>query len=196
MWDQRYDTELYLYGTEPNGFLVSVADRLPAAAEVLCLAEGEGRNSVYLAGRGHRVLAVDSSAVGLAKAQKLATARKVTLETRVEDLARLEIKPNGWDGIVSIFAHVPSAIRRELHRKVTAGLRPGGLFILEAYTPDQLRHKTGGPPDLDKLMNLDELRRELAGLTIEHGVETEREIVEGTLHTGLGAVVQILARKP
>ena len=112
------------------------------------------------------------------------------------DLAHLEIEPNSWDAIVSIFCHVPSQLRSELHRKVVAGLRPGGVLVLEAYTPSQLALRTGGPQDVDMTMSLKQLESELAGLVFEHAQELEREVVEGKFHTGKGAVVQIVAHKP
>lgn len=164
--------------------------------DVLCLAEGEGRNAVFLARRGHRVLAVDASAVGLAKAAQLAEEHGVRIETLTADLADLVIEPGRWDAIVSIFCHVPPPIRRTLHRQAVAGLRPGGLFVLEAYTPAQLEFRTGGPPTVELLMTLADLREELAGLEFLQALEIERDVVEGRLHTGRGAVVQIVARKP
>jgi SAM-dependent methyltransferase len=195
MWDERYSTEEYAYGTAPNDFLRSVADRIPKG-KILSLGEGEGRNAVYLAGLGYSVLGVDSSAVGLGKAGKLAAARGVRIETLVADLTGYDIQPGGWDGIVSIFCHLPSASRRVLHRGVVAGLRPGGAFILEAYTPAQLQFRTGGPTSADMLMTLKSLKTELQGLVFEHGTELERPVVEGRYHTGRAAVVQVLARKP
>jgi SAM-dependent methyltransferase len=195
MWDQRYQTDQYVYGTEPNGFLESVADRIPQG-KVLCLAEGEGRNAVFLAQRGYEVVAVDASAVGLAKAQRLARERGVVIETVVTDLAAFTIEPDSWDGIISIFCHLPPGLRKSLHRQVVRGLRPGGLFVLEGYTPAQVGRGTGGPPTEELMMTRDALREELEGLDFLHAVETERPVVEGTLHTGIGAVVQLLAVKP
>jgi SAM-dependent methyltransferase len=195
MWDQRYDTDEYVYGRDPNRFLASVSDQIPKG-KVLCLAEGEGRNAVYLATLGCTVLAVDSSSVGLDKAKKLAAENNVRIETRVVDLAHLEIEQGAWDAIVSIFAHVPSGVRKDIHRNVVKGLRQGGMFILEAYTPAQLRLRTGGPPNEDMMMTLDGLRQELEGLEFKHALELERNVVEGKLHTGKGAVVQVVAVKP
>jgi SAM-dependent methyltransferase len=195
MWDERYNTDEFVYGTRANDFLASVSGQIPRG-RVLCLAEGEGRNAVYLAKLGHQVLAVDQSAVGLAKAERLASTGGVGIETRVADLARFHIEPESFDAVVSIFAHVPSAVRTALHRNVVAGLRSGGVLVLEAYTPAQLKLRTGGPPDADKMMTLAGLREELAGLEFRLGVELEREVVEGRLHTGRGAVVQVLAVKP
>lgn len=194
-WNERYDTEEFVYGREPNAFLAGVSAMMPPG-DVLCLAEGEGRNAVFLARRGHRVLAVDASAVGLAKAAQLAEEHGVRIETLTADLADLVIEPGRWDAIVSIFCHVPPPIRRTLHRQAVAGLRPGGLFVLEAYTPAQLAFRTGGPPTVELLMTLADLREELAGLEFLQALEIERDVVEGRLHTGRGAVVQIVARKP
>ncbi len=195
MWDKRYSSEEYVYGKQPNDFLVSVIDEIPRG-KVLCLAEGEGRNAVYLAMQGYDVLAVDSSSVGLAKAQKLADEQGVVIQTQQADLADFEIAPNDWDAIVSIFCHVPPAIRTGLHQSIVAGLKPGGMLVLEAYTPDQIQLGTGGPPVAELTMSLAALESELKGLEFFHALECERDVIEGVLHTGRGAVVQLLAGKP
>jgi len=197
MWDERFSQPGYLYGTEPNDFLAEMAGEIPFG-RVLSLAEGEGRNSVHLAGLGYEVVGVDSSAVGLEKARQLAADRGVVIETVLADLAdpdTFEIEPASWEGIVSIFCHLPAELRRRIHRRVVEGLRPGGVFLLEAYTPRQLEYGTGGPRDPDRLMSLGELRSELQGLDFLHAREIEREIHEGALHDGLGHVVQVVARK-
>lgn len=195
MWDQRYNTDDYVYGTQPNVFLAAQMARIPIG-RVLCLAEGEGRNGVFLAEHGFQVTAIDSSCVGLAKAQRLAVSRGVKITTEIADLAEFVITPGAWDAVVSIFCHVPAHIRERIHRQVVAGLRPGGAFILEAYTPAQLDYGTGGPPVAGLMMDLECLRQELSGLAFVHGLETVREVREGQLHTGPGAVVQVLAFKP
>ena len=195
MWDNKYSTDEFIYGKKPNDFLASVIGQVPQG-DILCLAEGEGRNAVYLAKQGCRVLAVDGSAVGLEKAKRLAAENEVQIETEVADLADFVIAPGQWDAIVSIFAHLPSDIRKSLHRKVVEGLRPGGVLVLEAYTAAQLKLKTGGPPTADMMMSLENLRQELKGLDFVHALELERDIVEGKLHTGRGAVVQVVAVKP
>lgn len=194
MWDQRYDTEDYVYGTRPNTFLATATAGMEPG-DALSLAEGEGRNAVYLAGLGFRVTAVDGSGVGLAKARRLADTEGVEIETVVSDLADYRVQANAYDLVASIFCHVPVPVRQGLHRQVVAGLRPGGRLVLEAYTPDQLGRGTGGPPVAELMMTLDDLRRELDGLDFIEARETEREIVEGRLHTGIGAVVQVVAVK-
>lgn len=195
MWDERYQVGDYVYGTSANDFLRSHVDHLPMG-RILCLAEGEGRNAVFLAEQGFAVTAVDMSSVGLAKAQRLAAQRGVKIDTLVSDLADYHIEPGTWDGIVSIFAHLPPRARQHIHREVVSGLRSGGVFLLEAYRPEQLQFGTGGPPSAEMMMDVEGLRAELAGLEFEYAAETERDIHEGHLHHGRGAVVQILARKP
>jgi len=195
MWDQRYNTADYVYGTRPNKFLADVAGGIPRG-RVLCIAEGEGRNAVYLAELGHEVVAVDASTVGLEKAKKLARKRGVAIETVVADLADYEIEKKSFDAVVSIFAHVPPVIRAPLHRRIVAGLKPGGVLVLEAYTPDQIACGTGGPPVAELTMTLRALQDELRGLEFRHAVELRRDVIEGSLHTGTGAVVQVVAVKP
>jgi SAM-dependent methyltransferase len=195
MWDERYSTEEFVYGTTPNAFLVSITDRLPRG-RVLCVAEGEGRNAVYLAQAGCEVFAVDASRVGLEKARRLARERAVHIDTLVADLADFAIQPDSWDAVVSIFCHLQPELRKRLHRRVVAGLRRGGVLVLEAYRPEQIHYGTGGPGSADMMPSLAELREELRGLAFEHAVELDRDVNEGKYHTGKGAVVQVLGVKP
>lgn len=194
-WDNRYSKAEYVYGTEPNAFVASMAAQIPGGP-VLCLAEGEGRNAVHLALLGHAVLAVDQSAVGLAKAERLSAARGVGIRTLAADLAEFEIGRETWSGIVATFMHLPPELRRDVHARVAAGLRPGGIYLLEAYTPAQIAFGTGGPKEPELCMTLDALRAELNGLELVVARECERDVVEGTGHTGRGAVVQVAARRP
>ena len=193
-WNGRYAVAGHVYGEEPNAFVAEMASQIPRGS-VLCLAEGEGRNAVHLAALGSRVTAVDQSEVGLAKARRLAAKRGVTIETVVADLAHFSVTPGAWAGIVATFAHFLPTLRRRVNRAVVAGLKPGGVFILEAYTPAQLAFGTGGPKSPELLVTLAELRDELSGLEFLIGREIEREVIEGDGHTGRGAVVQILARR-
>ncbi len=195
MWEERYRADAYLYGTEPNAFLEEHVGTLPNGS-VLCLAEGEGRNAVYLARSGRDVHSVDLTDSGVAKTLRLADAHDVRVGAVAADLATHDIGVARWDGIVSIFAHMPPPVRRDLHARVVAALKPGGVFLLEAYTPDQIGRGTGGPAVPEMTMTLDLLRDELPGLDFVHAVELERDVVEGIGHTGVGAVVQLIARKP
>ena len=196
MWDQRYAGEGFFYGKAPNDFLREVAGRIPKDAPVLCLAEGEGRNAVFLAELGYDVTAVDQSSVGLDKARSLAEERGVSVRTVVADLSEYAIEPEAWGGIVSIWAHLPPPLRRSVHAACVQGLKPGGAFVLEAYTPRQLEYRTGGPPTAELMMRLDELEEELAGLAFDIAEEIDREVHEGSGHEGKSAVVRVLARKP
>ena len=166
-WDERYSAPGYVYGTAPNDFLAAVAARIPPG-RLLSLAEGEGRNAVFLAARGFQVTAVDGSPVGLAKAQQLAAAQGVTIVTEVVDLADFHIAPHAWDAILACFCHLPPPLRARLHGEAVAGLKPGGHFILEAFRREQLAYNSGGPADPELLMSLPDLQAEPAGLIWLH----------------------------
>ena len=195
MWDERYSAEEYAYGTNPNNFLEANVSSIPKG-QVLSLAEGEGRNAVFLAKQGYSVTAVDSSLVGLNKARKLAEENGVIVEFIHTDLAEYDLGENKWDGIVSIFCPLPSSIRKQLHKKVEAALKRNGVFLLEAYTPAQLKYGTGGGNSVDVMQSKESLSLELAGLKFKHLIELEREVVEGIYPTGIGAVVQAIAFHP
>ena len=194
-WNERYSESGFAYGTEPNEFLISVVDRIPHG-RILSLAEGEGRNAVYLASLGYEVTGVDGSEVGLRKAMELAKKRGVAITTIQADLDEFVIGLEQWDGIIACYCHLPSATRISLHHAAVRGLKPGGVFVLEAFSKKQLAYDTGGPKSLDMLMSLDELKLELVGLEFIHAVEMEREVREGSRHTGLASVVQVIGIKP
>lgn len=194
-WDARYAETGWAFGTEPNDFLREHAHALPANGRVLCLAEGEGRNAVWLAQQGHRVTGMDSAGVGLAKAHALAAERGVTIETVVADLATYDLGTDAWDGIVSIFAHVPLEVRRRVHAALPRALKPGGVLLLEAYRPEQLQQGTGGPPDDARMLDRARLRDELGALEWTLAREVEREVIEGRYHTGRAHTVQLIARR-
>jgi len=194
MWDQRYASDDYVYGTEPNTFLAEHAHRLQGP--VLSLAEGEGRNAVFLASLGLAVLGVDASAVGLAKAQRLAAKRDVSIETAVVDLITYTPPQEHYGAVVSIFAHLPSQARRRLHRAVEQALKPGGLILLEGYSKAQLGRGTGGPSDLDMLLTTADIEQDFPHCEVLLCQEIERDVTEGRLHTGMASVVQFIGRKP
>jgi SAM-dependent methyltransferase len=194
MWDERYSSEDYAYGTSPNEFLAENFAQIPMG-RVLSLAEGEGRNAVFLAKQGYEVTAVDASRVGLEKARMLATANNVDVEFIHADLADFDLGEGRWEGIVSIFCPLPSSLRKQLYEKVKVALKVNGVFLLEAYTPDQLQHGTGGGNSIDVMQTTTSLSDELTGLKFSRLLELERDVREGIYHTGVGAVVQAIARK-
>ncbi len=192
MWESRYDTDAYVYGTAPNDFLAATVAELPPG-RTLCIADGEGRNGVYLATLGHEVTSVDMTESGMAKAARLAKTTGVELTTVVADLAEYDFGEQRWDLIVSIFAHTPPDIRGRVHGAIAQALAPGGRLILEAYTPDQIGRGTGGPKVPELTMTLAGLSQELTGMEILTGEEKIRSVIEGPGHTGDGAVVQVVA---
>lgn len=194
-WDERYQSDGYFYGTEPNDFLRDHAQHIRQGGRVLCLAEGEGRNAVHLASLGFAVTAVDGSRAGLAKLERLAASRGVQVKAICADLADFAIEPKHYDGIVSIWCHLPPQLRRNVHQAAAQGLTKGGVFLLEAYHPRQLEYKTGGPATVDLLMTAALLREDLHGLSFEVLRETEREVQEGQGHRGKSAVVQVVATR-
>ena len=190
-WNERYATTEYLYGTEANAFLVENAHLL--RGPVLSLSEGEGRNAVFMASRGLHVLGVDCSEVGLQKAQSLAASRGLVIETEVADLDEYQPKERHFGSVVSISAHLPSAIRRKLYPLIERALRPDGIVLLEAYSDNQLKRNTGGPKDIDMLMSVEKLRQEFPNLRPILAREIERDVREGEGHTGMASVVQFIA---
>lgn len=194
MWNARYDGEAFFYGTAPNDFLVAHAGEL--AGPVLALAEGEGRNAVFLAERGLDVIGVDISPVGLEKARRLASERGVHIETVVADLADYVPETARYGAVVSIFAHLPPLVRAALYPRVVAALKPGGLLVLEGYAEAQLARDTGGPKDIAMLLTPEGVRAEFAALEPVLLQAVEREVWEGAGHTGLASVVQFIGRKP
>ena len=198
MWNERYNEAEYVFGTEPNDFLRDEFSKIPIGGSVLCLAEGEGRNAVFLAQQGYQVTAMDMSEVGLNKALKLSQDRGVDIITQVADLANYDFGEAQWDGIVAIWAHLPTAVRQHVYAQIAPALKPNGVFILEAYTEQQLNmDAVGGPPatQQERFGSLAVLRSELAELEEITGIEKQRMISEGKRHQGLSAVVQFIAKK-
>jgi SAM-dependent methyltransferase len=197
-WDERYATEAYAYGTAPNSFLVTHAPPLRPGDEVLCLADGEGRNGVWLATQGARVTSLDVSPAGVAKAQRLAREAGVALQAMVADVTTAELGEARWDLIVSIFLHLPPGPRQALHRRCLRALKPGGRFIYEAYGAGQLGRGTGGPKEPALLPTLAEVEADFAGVpgcTVRHRFQGVRAVHEGPLHSGYGEVVQLVIER-
>lgn len=194
-WHQRFDQESYFYGTEPNDFLRENITIFPAKGRILSIGEGEGRNAVFLAEQGFEVTAIDSAASGLEKARKLAAERNVSIETQCVDLNDYVFEENHWDGIIAIFCHLPPLLRQQVHKQISQALKPDGVFLLEAYHPDQLTFKTGGPSNKELLYEASYLQQDLDGLRLLRLKETQRTITEGEGHNGISAVVQLIAKK-
>ncbi len=193
MWNERYADSEFAYGTEPNSFLEQNAKLL--TSPVLSLAEGEGRNAVFLASLGFDVLGVDASDVGLAKAQKLAALKGVVIRTEVADLAFYEPPDSYFGSVISISAHLPSHLRDRLYPLIERSLKSGGIILLESYAKSQITRNTGGPKDPDLLMDLADLQQQFPNCERILAQEIEREVIEGKFHTGLANVIQFIARK-
>ena len=190
-WDERYAVDGWAFGTDPNDFLRQEAHRIPPG-RVLCLGEGEGRNAVFLAEQGYEVVGVDRSQIGMDKAQGLAQEREVFIETVVSSIEDFDLTEGEWQGIISVFFHLPPELRKKVNQAVVKGLAPGGILILESFTPQQLEFGTGGPPHAERLVSLATLEEEFEGLKFLVSQETEREIREGRMHTGWSSVVQVV----
>lgn len=194
-WDARYADDAYFYGTAPNAWLTSQASRLRPGLRALSIADGEGRNGVWLAEQGLAVTAVDASARGLEKAANLARQREVELTLVQANLKSWDWPKDCFDVAVSIFAHFPPSLRTAAHRSLLASLRPGGLVLLEAYSPYQRIYQTGGPQDLDLLYTAYRLQQDFAEAEILILEEVLTELQEGSGHRGVSAVTRLVARR-
>lgn len=197
-WNERYAGEAFAYGTEPNRFLVQHAGTLRPGAAVLCLADGEGRNGVWLARQGAAVTSMDLAGAGLAKAQRLAAQAGVSITTVQADVTAADMGLACWDLVVSIFLHLPAGPRRALHRRVVAALKPGGRYVFEAYGPGQPALGTGGPEEAALLPALAEVLADfegVPGLAVRHRLHGVRPVHEGPLHHGDGEVVQLVVQR-
>jgi len=195
VWDERFAGEGFVYGTQPNAWLVSVTGRLKPGSRILSLGEGEGRNAVWLAQQGHRVEAVDGSAVGLAKARRLAAERGVTLATTVADLAGFRPEAGAYDAVVLVFLHLPPPLRVEVHARAEGALVGGGHLVIQAFTPRQLAFASGGPRQAELLYDVALLRSDFPRIAWEELREEEVELDEGPLHRGRAAAVHGLGRR-
>ncbi len=193
-WDERYDHERYFYGRTPNQFVAEELPLLPKGRG-LYLAEGEGRNVVFAAGLGHHAVAVDSSAVGRRKALALADDRGVGIHYHIADVLDHNWHEQAWDHVVLCYLHLPPAQRTELHRRVAQCLKPGGTLIFTSFSKAQHGRKSGGPPDIELLHDLAEVRGEFPGLEFEHAIEQEVELAEGVGHVGPAMVIEMLGTK-
>jgi 2-polyprenyl-3-methyl-5-hydroxy-6-metoxy-1,4-benzoquinol methylase len=194
-WDEKFADDDYVYGTEPNAWLVSQTYRFPEGGSVLSVADGEGRNGVWMAQQGLKVTTVDASPRALQKSMTLAKARNVSITTNCADLREWQWPKGEFDMVVSIFAHFHRDVRAGIHRNMMEALKPGGLVLLEAYSPYQLIYKTGGPPVLEMLYSAYMLQQDFTGMEILALEEVEGEIAEGRGHKGHSALTRLVARR-
>ncbi|MDH2917393.1 MAG: class I SAM-dependent methyltransferase [Gallionella sp.] len=196
VWDERYSGDEYFYGTEPNAFLVSQHALLKPNMRCLAVADGEGRNGVWLAEQGLGVLSVDSSPVAQEKAQRLARQRNVKMRFAQVDLMQWDGGGETFDVVAAIFVQfVGPAQRPQLFANLLRFIKPGGLLLLQGYTPRQLDYKTGGPSQVENLYSETLLREAFADMDILHLSEHDDIIREGSGHNGMSALIDLVARK-
>lgn len=195
-WQGRYAVPEYIFGEEPNAFLASTRKLLPKNGRALAIADGEGRNGVWLAEQGLGVLSIDFSSNGQAKAQALASKRGVSLDLVLADVHEWDYPESSFDVVVEIFTQFSDPVQRS---KKWAGMRKalksGGLLLLEGYTPKQLEYGTGGPKQLDHLYTREMLEAEFSGFSKFEIKEYETHMSEGGGHSGMGAVIDLIAWK-
>ena len=196
-WNQRFAEDEPVYGTEPNVFLSTQLERIRSGGHVLCLGEGEGRNAVWLASQGMSVTATDYAEVALERAKALAALRGVEIEAVHADLATFEFPEARLDAIVSIFVHLPEDLRRSVHRRAMRALRPGGVFIAEYFSRDQLAFGTGGPKNPTMLYTLDDIREDFSSGQVRFELleQVQDELQEGRYHQGCASLIRIVARR-
>ncbi|MEP0942116.1 MAG: class I SAM-dependent methyltransferase [Rhizobiaceae bacterium] len=196
MWDQRYDRPDYLFGTRPAEFLVQQAKVLSARSTILCVADGEGRNSVYLAELGHAVTAFDASQIGVEKARKLALQRTVDVEFNLSGVEDWNWSQQ-YEAVVGIFIQfAPPQLRQSMLSKMIEAVRPGGLLLLHGYAPRQVKYGTGGPPNAENMYTVELMQKTFADLEILRLEDYDANIDEGEGHSGISALVDLIARKP
>ena len=196
-WNARFQGEDYLFGTAPNQFLAAQAHRLRPGQRALAIADGEGRNGVFLAKRGLKALSVDFSPVALAKARQLAAREGVELDTVCADFAHWQWESGRFDVVVGVFIQFADAtLRSRIFQGIRTTLKPGGLVVIQGYRPEQLRYGTGGPKEVDHLYTAAMMRQAFDGFAILHLAEHDDIVREGSGHNGMSALIDLVARKP
>lgn len=197
LWDRRYAAPGFLFGTEPSAFLKARRDDLVAGASALAVADGEGRNSVFLAECGLRVSAMDSSPVAVDKARALAAERGVSVDFHLADLRDWAWTPNAYDLVAGIFIQfAPPGEREAIFAGMKRTLKPGGILLLHGYRPEQIAYGTGGPPHRENMYTEDLLRDAFADMEVLHLAAYDRIVDEGPGHSGMSALIDLVARKP
>jgi 2-polyprenyl-3-methyl-5-hydroxy-6-metoxy-1,4-benzoquinol methylase len=196
-WNERFDKEEFIFGKEPNEYLVEKAKQyLKSKNKVLCIADGEGRNGVWLARQGMQVVGFDASDIALVKAKQFAKEHQVEVEYSFSDTDSYAWPENTYDAVIGIFIQFADPeMRARIFQQTYKTLKPGGLFILQGYTPKQLEYKTGGPSLIEHLYT-EEMIRDLAkDFKILELVSYEKELSEGPRHTGMSAILGLVAKK-
>jgi 2-polyprenyl-3-methyl-5-hydroxy-6-metoxy-1,4-benzoquinol methylase len=194
-WDERYNTDEWLFGTEPSGFLVSHQTLFSRGQKVLAIGDGEGRNGVWLAKQGLAVTSIDISPNAIAKANVLAQRNGVELETICQDIVSWQWPSQYFDAIVSIFVHLPPTDRQHVNRAIYDALKPGGLFFLEAFDKKQLDYGTAGPRDADMLYDESMIRSSFDQMEIIQLTTQETEVFKHDGPNARGSSVQFVGRK-
>ena len=195
-WNERFGAEEYIFGTAPNAFLAAHKPLLPVRGRALCVADGEGRNSVWLAEQGLEVTAFDFSPVGVAKARRLAAERGVRVHYDVASVYDWHWPQGMFDVVAAIFVQFADpAMRAFMFERMVAALAPDGLVLLQGYSPKQLEYRTGGPSQVENLYTAPILREAFGALEILELVEYEADVTEGTRHSGRSALIDLVARK-
>jgi 2-polyprenyl-3-methyl-5-hydroxy-6-metoxy-1,4-benzoquinol methylase len=196
-WNERFDKKEFIFGKEPNQYLVEKAKQyLKPKDKVLCIADGEGRNGVWLAKQGMQVVGFDASDIALAKAKQFAKENVVQVEYAFSDTDSYTWQENTYDAVIGIFIQFADPVMRvRIFQQAYKATKPGGLFILQGYTPKQLEYKTGGPSLIEHLYT-EELIRDLAkDFEILELISYEQELSEGPRHTGMSALLGLVAQK-
>ena len=196
-WNERFDTGEFIFGKEPNEYLVQKsAQYLKPNNSVLCIADGEGRNGVWLAKQGMRVTGFDVSDIALAKAKQFANENQVSIQYSLCDTDGFDWQANAYDAVVGIFIQFADPeMRARIFKQVHQALKPGGLFILQGYTPKQLEYKTGGPSLIEHLYTEEMIRELSQDFDILDLQCYEKELSEGARHTGMSALLGMVAKK-
>ncbi len=197
-WDDRYrKSQGLLFGEQANGWLTANAHWLSPASDIVCVADGEGRNSTWLAAHGHRVSAFDVSSVAIDRLHGLAAERGVSVDARVASLADWLWPADSLDAVVAIFIQFagPTA-RHALFADMAQALRPGGVLIIEGYGPRQMRYRTGGPGVLENLYTLPMIIDAFSGWQILASREVDQDLAEGTAHVGRSHLVSAVLKRP
>lgn len=193
-WDERYAEKEFAYGKEPNKFFAEELKKI-IPGKILLPAEGEGRNAVFAAKSGWKVVAFDSSTEGRKKALNLAKMAGVSVDYQINSYQDLELPVNTYDCVALIFAHMPGNLRPIIHNKILKSLVPGGIVILEAFSKKQIDYNTGGPRNEEFLFSAEELKEDFFSLSEKMIVETEEDLREGKFHQGKAALVRLLGKK-